>query len=251
MASIGGGGPSTVLRRLRMTGCSDLALPHLVKLKAIIFDIDGTLVDSNDAHVHCWIEAFAHFGKQLAWDVVRHQIGKGGDLLVPDLLNAREMRRFGEKLKKFRTDLYKRNYMQDVKPFPRVREHFETLRGRGIKLALGSSSNQDEVQYYTELLGVGDLVEGSTSKQDADLSKPSPEIFQAALGKLGTAANNTLTVGDTPYDILASHRASLAIAAVLSGGFERELLTKAEFLFDDVGELVRKIDRIDEYFNNE
>jgi len=228
-----------------------LALPRLVKLKAIIFDIDGTLVDSNDIHALCWIEAFEHFDKHFEWDVVRNQIGKGGDLLVPDLLSAREMRGFGEALKKFRTDLYKRKYMQDVKPFPRVRELFETLHGRGIKLALGSSSNQDEVQYYTELLGVGDLVEGSTSKQDADLSKPSPEIFQAALEKLGTAADNTLTVGDTPYDILASHRASLAIAAVLSGGFERELLTKAEFLFDDVGELVRKIDRIDEYFNNE
>jgi len=222
-----------------------------MKLKAIIFDIDGTLVDSNDIHAHCWIEAFEHFGKHFEWDVIRHQIGKGGDLLVPDLLDAREMRKFGEKVKKFRTDLFKRDYMKNVKPFPRVRELFETLHGRGIKLALGSSSNQDEVKYYTELLGVGDLVEGSTSKHDADLSKPSPEIFQAALEKLGTEADNTLTVGDTPYDILASHRASLAIAAVLSGGFERELLTKAEFLFDDVGELVRKIDRIDEYFNNE
>jgi HAD superfamily hydrolase (TIGR01549 family) len=228
-----------------------LLFTSLVKLKAIIFDIDGTLVDSNDMHVRCWIEAFEHFGKHFEWDVIRHQIGKGGDLLVPDLLNAREMRTFGETLKKFRTELFKRNYMKEVKPFPRVRELFETLHGRGIKLALGSSSNQDEVQYYTELLGAGDLVEGSTSKRDADLSKPSPEIFQAALEKLGTEADNTLTVGDTPYDILASHRASLAIAAVLSGGFERELLTKAEFLFDDVGELVREIDRIDEYFNNE
>jgi HAD superfamily hydrolase (TIGR01549 family) len=222
-----------------------------VKLKAILFDVDGTLVDSNNLHVRCWVEAFANFGKKVDDAVVHDHIGKGGDLLVPDLLNAREMRKFGEELKEYRTKLYKDKYLQNVKPFPRIRELFETLRGRGIKLALGSSSNQDEVKYYTALLGVGDLVEGSTSKSDADLSKPSPEIFQAALEKLGTEAGNTLTVGDTPYDILASHRASLAIAAVLSGGFERELLTKAEFLFDDVGELVREIDRVDEYFNNE
>jgi HAD superfamily hydrolase (TIGR01549 family) len=235
----------------RSESCTDLALPHRVKLKAIIFDVDGTLVDSNDIHARCWIDAFEHFGKHFDWDVVRNQIGKGGDLLVPDLLDAREMRKFGEELKKYRTKLYKEKYLKDVKPFPRVREVFETLHERGIKLALGSSSNQDEVQYYTALLGVGDLVEGSTSKHDAELSKPSPEIFQAALEKLGTEAGNTLTVGDTPYDILASHRASLAIAAVLSGGFQRELLTKAEFLFDDVGELVREIDRVDAYFNNE
>jgi len=222
-----------------------------MKLKAIIFDIDGTLVDSNDIHARCWIEAFEHFGKHFEWNVVRQQMGKGGDLLVPDLLNSREMRKFGEELTEFRTRLFKDKYLKDVKPFPRVRELFEVLHARGFKLALGSSGNEDEVKYHTALLGVGDLLAGSTSKHDADLSKPSPEIFQAALEKLGTAAGNTLTVGDTPYDILASHRASLAIAAVLSGGFERELLTKAEFLFDDVGELEREIDRVDEYFNNE
>jgi HAD superfamily hydrolase (TIGR01549 family) len=222
-----------------------------VHLKAVIFDIDGTLVDSNDIHARCWVEAFAHFDKTIEYDVIRHQIGKGGDLLVPDLLNGREMRRFGEKLKKYRTQLYKDKYMHTVKPFPRIRELLETLHERGFKLALASSANEDEVQYYTGLLGVGDLLEGSTSKSDADVSKPSPEIFEAALERIGTKNNNTITVGDTPYDILASHRAALTTAAVLSGGFERELLVKAEFLFDGVGELVREIDRVDEYFNNE
>jgi HAD superfamily hydrolase (TIGR01549 family) len=230
---------------------SDLAIRPLVKLKAIIFDVDGTLVDSNDLHVRCWVEAFAHFGKNVDDAVIREHIGKGGDLLVPDLLNAREMRSFGEALKEYRTELYKETYLPEVKPFPRVRELFERLGARGIKLALASSSNEDEVKYHTQLLGVGDLLKGSTSKRDAGFSKPSPEIFQAALDLLGTKTSNTLTAGDTPYDILASHRASLTCAAVLSGGFERKVLTKAEFLFDDVEELEREIDRVDDYFNNE
>lgn len=220
-------------------------------LKAVIFDVDGTLVDSNDAHARCWVEAFAHFGKQFAYDVVRGQIGKGGDLLVPDLLDAREMRKFGEALQKYRSRLYKEKYMQNVKPFPNVRAVFEALRARGVKLALGSSSNPDEVQYTTQLLGVGDLLEGSTSKKDAEHSKPSPEIFQAALEQVGGDAATTLAVGDTPYDILAAHRAKIAVAAVLTGGFEREALQKAEFLFENVAELVREIDRIDEYFESE
>lgn len=219
-------------------------------LQGIIFDIDGTLVDSNDAHAHCWIEAFAHFGKTVAWDVVRHQIGKGGDLLVPDLLDARGMRRFGDELKTFRGELWKSKYMHDVKPFPRVKESFEELRRRGIRIALGSSSNPDEVQYYSRLLGVGALIEGETSKRDAKLSKPSPEIFEAALDRIGTDAAKTMTVGDTPYDILAAHRTALPIAAVLSGGFERELLAKAEWLFDDVAQFVREIDSIDDYFSD-
>jgi phosphoglycolate phosphatase-like HAD superfamily hydrolase len=117
-----------------------------------------------------------------------------------------------------------------------------------VKLALASSSDPEEVDYYTQLLGVGELIEGSTSKEDAEFSKPSPEIFQAGLKKLGTDEAFTLTAGDTPYDILAAHRATLPIAAVLSGGFERELLGKAEFLFAEVEEMMRKIDSIDGYF---
>ena len=221
-----------------------------MKLQGLIFDIDGTLVDSNELHAECWIEAFAHFGKRLEYDLVRSQIGKGGDLLVPDLLSAKEMRRFGEKVKKYRSDLYKRKYMPKVKPFPRVRDVFETLRSRGIKLALASSSNHDEVEYYTRLLGVGGLLKGSTSKHDAAFSKPSPEIFAAALERLGTDDAFTFTVGDTPYDVLAAHRCALPIVALLSGGFDRTLLTKAEFLFADVEEVGRRIEEIDGYFSN-
>lgn len=217
-------------------------------LPGIIFDVDGTLVDSNDLHTDCWVEAFAHFGKRVDRDTVRGQIGKGGDLLVPDLCNAREMQRFGEALKKYRSQLYKETYMPRVKPFPRVRELFEALRGRGIKLALASSANPDEVEYTTQLLGVGQLLEGSTSKHDAKFSKPSPEIFRAALDQIGTAVETTMTVGDTPYDVLASHRAALPIAAVLSGGFGREALSKAEWIFDGVEQLEREIDAIDDYF---
>ena len=221
-----------------------------VHVQAIIFDVDGTLVDSNDLHADCWVEAFAHFGKRVAWDLVRTQIGKGGDLLVPDLLSAREMQRFGEALKKYRSELYKSAYMPRVQPFPRIRELFAELRRRGIRLALASSANPDEVEYTTQLLGVGELLEGSTSKHDAKLSKPSPEIFRAALDQIGTAARTTMTVGDTPYDVLASHRAALPIAAVLSGGFGRELLSKAEWTFDGVEQLVGEIDTIDEYFSD-
>jgi HAD superfamily hydrolase (TIGR01549 family) len=221
-----------------------------VNLKGIIFDIDGTLVDSNDIHTECWLEAFEHFGKSIPYDLMRTQIGKGGDLLVPDMLNAREMREFGEKLKKYRPELFKKKYMERVKPFPRIHDLFEELSERDIKLALASSSNKDEVSYYTRLLGVGDLLEGSTSTHDANMSKPSPEIFEAALERIGTDSALTMTVGDTPYDILASHRCALPIAAVLCGGFERQLLAKAEFLFDSVEDMVRKIEEVDAYFQH-
>ena len=229
----------------------EVAKSPAVLLQGILCDIDGTLVDSNDIHTDCWVEAFAHFGKRVEWDVVRQQIGKGGDLLVPDLCNAREMQKFGEPLNKYRGELFKKKYMKSVKPFPRITDALRTIHDRGIALALASSANQDEVKYYTDLLEIGDLIEASTSKKDAKLSKPSPEIFEAALAQAGTDPRFTLVAGDTPYDILAAHRCALPVAAVLCGGFERQLLTKAEFIVDDVEELVRKIDSIEDYFRNE
>ena len=219
-------------------------------LQALLFDIDGTLVDTNELHVRCWLEAFEHFGKKLDVDVVRHQIGKGGDLLVPDLLNAKEMRRFGKELQKYRGELYTKQYMPRAKPFDGARETLETLHAGGVRIALASSSNEGEVEYYTQLLDVEKLIEGSTSKKDAEHSKPSPEIFVAAIERIGADEARTFAVGDTPYDILAAHRIPLPIVAVLSGGFERELLAKSEFLFDDVTRIVDELKRLDDYFDD-
>lgn len=227
---------------------SDVAISRGVHLEAILLDIDGTLIDSNDKHADCWVEAFAHFGKKVEWDAVRLQIGKGGDLLVPDTLNAREMRAFGDELREYRGDLWKRRFMKSVQPFAGAVEAMRVIAGRGVKIALASSSNPDEVEYYVELLGVEDVLEGTTSKGDAEVSKPSPEIFEAALERVKTDAARALAVGDTPYDILAAHRVPVAIAAVLCGGFPRETLGKAEFLFDDLPSMARELDRIDEYF---
>lgn len=217
-------------------------------MKAVILDVDGTLVDSNDKHADCWVDAFAHFGKRVEWNVVRGQIGKGGDLLVPDTLNAREMRTVGEELKEYRSDLWKRRFMETVEVFPGVPEAMRAIHERGIRLVLASSANPDEVEYYVELLGVDGILEGTTSKGDAEVSKPSPEIFEAALERVGVDSALALAVGDTPYDVLAAHRIPIAIAAVLSGGFPREELGKAEFLFDDLRTMVKELDRIDDYF---
>lgn len=217
--------------------------------EAFLLDIDGTLIDSNDKHADCWVEAFAHFGKRVEWKFVRGQIGKGGDLLVPDTLDAREMRDYGEDLKSHRSELWKREYMKSVTPFAGVTDAIRALHDRGARVAFASSSNPDEVEYYVELLGVGDLLEGSTSKEDAEFSKPSPEIFQAALERVKSEPSKTFVVGDTPYDILAAHRIPVPIVAVRCGGFPDDLLAKAEFLFDDLPHLVKELDRLDEYLS--
>lgn len=218
-------------------------------MAAFIFDIDGTLIDSNEHHARAWREAFLEFGKRVPLEVIRMHIGKGGDLLVPDVLDARGMRGIGSKVREYRKRLFKTKYLPRVRPFAGVLEAFEALRGRKISIVLASSAAPEEVEAYVELLGVGDLIDGTTSAGDADLSKPSPEIFEAALAKIRGPKSRAAVVGDTPYDILAAHRAATPVAAVRCGGFPEATLRKAEWRFDDVPSLVRKIGIIDRYFD--
>ena len=216
-------------------------------LRGLIFDLDGTLIDSNEIHAKAWQLAFVQFGKNLPIGEIREHMGKGGDLLVPDLLNGREMQRFGKELTDYRRDLFRKDFIDQIRPFPGIHSCFTRLRDLGIKLVLASSSDKKEVKHFIDLLGIKDLIEAATSKEDAEFSKPSPEIFEAAVKEISLPLINLMTVGDTPYDILASHRASLPIAAVLSGGFDRHILQKAEFLFADVEELTRRVEELESW----
>jgi HAD superfamily hydrolase (TIGR01549 family) len=217
-------------------------------LRGVIFDVDGTLVDSNDLHAAAWQEAFRRFGVNHPFELVRSQIGKGGDLLVPDLLDARSMRQFGQELKEFRKEHFRANYLDNVRPFPGIAAAMERLRERGVELFLASSADGDEVKHYISLIGIEELIAGSTSKSDVEMSKPAPDIFEAALGKIGTPPERTIVVGDTPYDILAAHRIALPIAAVRAGGFPEDDLRKAEWLFDSVPQMIERSQRIEDYF---
>ncbi|HEV7415453.1 MAG TPA: HAD hydrolase-like protein, partial [Tianweitania sediminis] len=84
---------------------------------AVIFDVDGTLIDSNDLHAQCWVETFQHFGVELAFETVRGQIGKGGDQLKPALLPAELVKQEGDAMDDFRRELFTCNYLPLVKPF--------------------------------------------------------------------------------------------------------------------------------------
>lgn len=197
-------------------------------IKAVIFDIDGTLVDSVDLHARAWQETFARYGKSIAFEKVRYQIGKGGDQLMPVFFSREELDDFGEEMEKFRGQLFKREYLPRVRAFPKVRELFERVRADGKRIVLASSAKKDELGEYKRIANVEDLVEDETSADDAEKSKPHPDIFEAALGQLaGVSAEEAVVVGDTPYDAEAAGKIGLRTIGMLCGGFPAEDLRAA------------------------
>ena len=212
-------------------------------LKAVIFDVDGTLVDSNDLHIEAWREAFAHYGIALTYEEVHAQIGKGGDQLIPAFCSKEEADKFGDELDRLRGEIFRRDYLPQVRPFPKVRQLFERLRADGMDIALATSSKETELETYCKVLGVDDLVTDATSADDAAHSKPCPDIFEAALGRLDNVfANEAIVVGDTPYDAIAAGRAGMKTVAVLSGGFTEETLRDAGAIavYADIADLLEQ-----------
>src|SRR5918997_1741736 len=138
-----------------------------MKPHAVIFDIDGTLLDSVDLHARAWQDAFAHFGHEVAFEAIRPQIGKGGDQIMPVFIDPDELKRIGKDLEEYRKDLFKRNYLPRVKPFPKVRELFLTILKHDQRIALASSGKRDEVAAYKRIAGIDDLVQEDTSSDDA------------------------------------------------------------------------------------
>jgi len=173
-----------------------------VPAQAVLFDIDGTLVDSVDLHAQAWQEALAHFGHRVAFEEIRAQIGKGGDQFLPVFLSEDELSLRGKTIEDFRGELYKSKYFKRVRAFPGVRPLFKDLLRRGLRIALASSAKGDELETYKEIAGIADLIHAESSKDDAARSKPHPDIFDAALRRLGgdVDRHRVFVVGDTPWD---------------------------------------------------
>jgi beta-phosphoglucomutase-like phosphatase (HAD superfamily) len=152
--------------------------------KAVIFDVDGTLIDSVDLHAAAWVDTFRHFGLEIDHDEVRSQIGKGGDQLMPVFLPPAMLEERGEEIEAYRGDLFKRVYLSKAHAFPGVRTLFERIRAAGQTAVLASSGKADEVERYQEIAGIADQVQAVTTSDDAERSKPHPDIFAAALRRI-------------------------------------------------------------------
>jgi HAD superfamily hydrolase (TIGR01549 family) len=194
---------------------------------AVIFDMDGTLIDSVDLHARAWQDALKKFGKIVDFPVIREQIGKGGDQILPLFLTKEEVDEFGDELTEYRGKHFKAKYIDQIKPFPKVRELFEKIKEDGKKIAIGSSAKAKELDHYMKLVNVADLVDVKTCADDTAQSKPHPDIFEVALEKLQCYAQQTVVIGDSPYDAEAARKINIPAIGVLCGGFSREILEDA------------------------
>lgn len=213
-------------------------------IKAILFDIDGTLVDSNDQHVAVWKEILHREGADLDRQSIHDQIGKGADMLVPALLPGSDDATH-ERLGDAHGEMFQARFLNEVRPFAKAHELLAHVHRTGRKVVLASSAAGAELEHYIDLLDARALVDATTSSDDVAHTKPAPDIFATALQKAGPLGpKEVLVVGDTPYDVEAAAKCGIAAVAVRSGGFDDGVLrgARAIAIYDDVAALLADFD---------
>ena len=211
-------------------------------LRAVVLDIDGTLIDSNDAHAHAWVDVGREFGHEIGFAHVRRLIGMGGDKVLPQLTGVDEESEEGEAIQKRRGEIFRSEYLPKLRPFPHARELLERFRDEGLTLVVATSASKEDMGGLLKQAGIADLMDEKTSSSDAEESKPDPDIVEAALESAGVAPDEALMLGDTPYDVEAARRAGVRCVAVRCGGWGDEELRDAVAVFDDPADLLRRYD---------
>ena len=209
---------------------------------AVLFDIDGTLVDSNYLHVHAWHRAFHDADIEVeAWRIHR-SIGMDGSTLVKSVTDNLD-EDTGSRLKDSHSRYYKETASL-LRPLPGARELLEAVDRMGLQVVLATSAPEDELAILREVLACDELVSAVTSSKDVDMAKPQPDIVDVALQRAGVDAEHAVFIGDTVWDVEACNRAGLPTLAVLSGGVSRDELENAgaHAVFDNTRELYERID---------
>ncbi|RYZ50101.1 MAG: HAD family hydrolase, partial [Proteobacteria bacterium] len=209
--------------------------------KAFLFDVDGTLVDSNDLHAEAWAKALNHFGKAHSSKDIRSWIGMGGDKILKNLVGIDDKGPEGLAISDYRGKLFKDIYAARIVAFPDAKALIEELKARNYLTAIATSAAADELRTILGHSGLEGLVSTQTSSDDADDSKPDPDIIQAALKKAKIQASEAIMIGDTPYDVEASLRAGVKIIAVRTGGWSDASLKGASLILNDVAEIYRLV----------
>ena len=210
-------------------------------ITVVLFDIDGTLVDSNDAHAAAWVQAFADFGVTVDPAKVRRCIGMGGDKLMPAVSGIEEDSSIGKMIAERRGRVFKQQFLPTLAPFDGARALVAAVKARGLAAVAASSASQGDLRALLAVAGVDQLMDDATSSDDAEESKPEPDIIEAALKKAKAKPAEAIMIGDTPYDVEAALRAGVRVIGFRCGGWTDEDLKGAIAVYGGPGDLLTRL----------
>ena len=207
-------------------------------LKGVIFDVDGTLLDSNDAHAISWVEAFTEAGYDVAFDVVRPLIGMGADKLLPKTIGISHDSDEGKKLVARHSEIFEERHLPRLRPFEGARDLVQRIRSDDLKALVATSARDEQLTELLKAAHVDDLIEERATASDAKKSKPDPDIVQAAIEESGISPKHLVMIGDTPYDIEAAAKAGVRTIAFRCGGWTDDKLKGAAEIYDGPADLL-------------
>lgn len=213
-----------------------------MSVSAVLLDVDGTLVDSNDAHADAWVRAFAEADIRVDRAHVRRSIGMGGDKLMPEVSGIAEDSAEGRRISARRGEIFKAEFLPHLRPFRDAGRLVDALRRRGLTVVAASSAKEDELAALLAVAGAQSLLPRATSSDDAEESKPDPDIVHAALTRAKAPAAEAIMIGDTPYDVEAAARAGVSAVAFRCGGWGDEDLRGAVAIYDGPWDLLARLD---------
>lgn len=212
-------------------------------IRGLIVDVDGTLVLSNDAHAQAWVDAFAEHGYDVPFERVRPLIGMGGDKLMPEVVpGLSDKEGDGKAIAERRKEIFAERYAPRLQPAPGARDLLLRLRKNDVRIVVGSSAKQEELDSLLKAAQVADLIDDATTSSDAEASKPAPDIVAVALQKIKLPPDQVLMLGDTPYDIQSAGDAGVGVIAVRCGGFSDDDLRNAIAIYNDPADLLAHYD---------
>jgi HAD superfamily hydrolase (TIGR01509 family) len=210
----------------------------MMRVSAVILDIDGTLLLSNEAHAQAFVDSAREMGIDADFEKILRLIGMGGDKLIPEAFGFEKESEPGKRLDERKGEIFRERYLPTLEPTPGARALLERLRDEGRTLVVATSADEADLKGLLEQAGVLDLIEEATSAGDVEASKPDPDIVHAALQKAGAPAEAVVMLGDTPYDVEAASRAGVRIIGVRTGGWSDRDLRGAVAVYDDPEDLL-------------
>ncbi len=203
----------------------------------VLFDVDGTLCDTNYLHAISWSRALRDAGEWAPMNAIHRLVGMGGDQLVPRLLGRESPEAVAARPRRYR------ELAGDILPFPRAADALREVHGLGLAVVLATSAPGDELRLLRRALDADEAIDGQTSADDIKRSKPDPEVFVGAMSQLSIDPRRALAVGDSIWDVQAARAAGIGCIAVESGGFSQHELSEAGALhvYRDIGEILDQL----------